>query len=191
MAGGAGPGHRSDANERPRGMRADAPAPAAPFSPGDAVRVRKLRPDGSEKFAWEGVVLRADAAGVVVGAEFTLPLVDLGCVTFRRGDRFVEFYTWGRWYTVAQVSAPDGALKGWYCDVCAPPSADGAGGLSYVDLELDLWRGADGGIALLDEQEFADHRAAGRFTAVQVAGAERGWAELRALAARDGLPRSP
>ena len=158
---------------------------------GDTIRVRKLRPDGSERLAWDGVVLRADEAGIVVRAAFTLPLVDLGCVTLRQGDVFVEFYDWGRWYTVAQVSAADGTLKGWYCDVCTPPRWSAPGELSYEDLAFDLWCDADGTITLLDEQEFAEARAAGVFTPAQAEGAERGWEELRAVAARGQLPHWP
>src|SRR3712207_1607329 len=74
---------------------------ATSFLPGSSVHVRKLRPDGSEKLAWDGVVLRADRAGVVVRAVFTLPVVDLGCTSFQQGDVFVEFYVWRRPYTVA------------------------------------------------------------------------------------------
>ena len=158
------------------------------FAPGRAVHVRKLRPDGSEKLAWDGVVLRTDRAGVVVRAAFTLPWVDLGCVTFRRGDVFVEFYSWRRPYTIAQVSAADGTLKGWYGDVCMPPRRRAPGELSYVDLELDLWRGADGSVALLDEQEFADCRAAGGFTPAQLTAAARGWRQLQAIAGRNLMP---
>ena len=158
------------------------------FAPGSAVHVRKLRPDGSEKLAWDGVVLRADRSGVVVRAAFALPHVDLGCVTFRRGDVFVEFYCWRRPYTVAQVWTADGTLKGWYCDVCLPPRRGAPGELSYVDLELDLWRGADGSVALLDEQEFAERRDAGGFTPAQLTAAARGWRRLQALAARNRMP---
>jgi len=159
--------------------------------PGSAIRVRKRRPDGSERFAWDGVALRADQSGIVVHAEFGLPQVELGCTTFRRGDVFVEFYSWHRWYTVAQVFEADGTFKGWYCDVCMPPRWDAPGELSYVDLALDLWQGADGTIVLLDEQEFTEYRATGVFTEAQVEGAERGWAELRALAEREQLLRWP
>ena len=182
---------------------AAAPAPSPALVPGDVVHVRKLRADGSEKLAWRGTVLRADRSGIVVRSHFALPCVELGCVTLRRGDVWVEFYAWGRWHTVAQVSTADGALKGWYGDVCMPPRwhppgardaaapPEAAGGLSYVDLELDLWRGADGALTLLDEKEYAQRRAAGQFTPAQVRGAERGWAELRALAERGLLPRWP
>lgn len=170
---------------------AQEPVPSPALLPGSAVRVHKLRPDGSERYAWTGVVLDADQSGVAVRAQFSLPPVDLGYATFRRGDVFVEFYFWGHWYTVAQLFTADGALKGWYCDVCMPPRWDAPGELSYVDLALDLWHGADGTIVLLDEQEFAEYRATGAFTPAQVEGAERGWAELRALAERGQLPRWP
>jgi len=61
---------------------------------GSAVHVRKLRPDGSQAFAWDGVVLRCDESGIVLRAQFNVDLVDLGFTTFRRGDEFIEFYYW-------------------------------------------------------------------------------------------------
>lgn len=186
-----GPEPPSDPTHGRRTTEAREPVAPSALVPGDAVRVRKLRPDGSERFAWSGVALRADRSGVVVRAAFARPQLELGYTTFRTGDVFVEFYRWDRWYAVAQLFAADGALKGWYCDVCAPPRWDAPGELSYVDLALDLWCGADGAITLLDEREFAEYRAAGVFTPAQVEGAERGWAELRALAGRGRLPRWP
>jgi hypothetical protein len=116
--------------------------------PGSAVRVRELRPDCSEELVWDGVGLRVGRAGIVVGAEFMLPLVVLGCATFRRGDVFVEVCSWRRPSTVAQVSAADGTLKGWYGDVCPPPRRSAPGELSYVDLDLDLWRDASASFEL-------------------------------------------
>ncbi len=165
--------------------------PAKLTLPGSAVRVHKLDPDGSERFGWCGEVLGVKQSGLVVRAEFTQQQVDLGCTTFRRGDVFIEFYFWGRCYTVAQVFTAEGTLKGWYCDVCMPPRLDAPGELSYVDLALDLWRDAEGTLVLLDEQEFAEHAAAGVFTAAQVESAQRGWAELRAVAERGVLPHWP
>ena len=171
------------------------------------MRVRKVGADGAKRLTWTSTVLGADWPLLVLRSEFAPERVDLGCVTLLRGDVWVEFYWWdrpARWYTVAQVSAPDGTLKGWYCDVCMPPrwepsasagapaGAEGERGqLTHVDLELDLWRGADGAIALLDEADYAARREAGWFTPAQVCGAECGWAELRSLAERDALPRWP
>ena len=177
------------AEDAPKAAEARAPWPA--LAPGDVVRVRKLGADGAERLAWSSAVLLAAGPRLVVRSEFALPRVELGCVTLRRGDVWVEFYWAGRWYTVAQVCAADGALKGWYGDVCMPPRWHPPGGLSYVDLELDLWRGAHGAITLLDEREYAQRRAAGHFTPAQLRGAERGWAQLRALAEHGPLPRWP
>lgn len=155
--------------------------------------MRKLRHDGSERITYRGEILRSDERGLVLRAEFGFAEVSIGCATFRQGDVFVECYEWGRWFVAAQVSAPDGTFKGWYCDVTMPPVLEvlpgGERRLTYQDLVLDLWRAADGTVTLLDEDEFAAYRAAGVFTAEQIAGAEQGWAQLRALAEADALPR--
>ena len=122
---------------------------------GSPIHVRKLRPDGSQAFAWDGVVLRCDAAGIVLRAQFNVDLVDLGCTTFRRGDDFVEFYYFDRPYNVFQVSAPGGTLKGWYANVGLPAELEvDKGELRYVDLALDVWTHPNGEFVVLDQDEF-------------------------------------
>lgn len=122
---------------------------------GRPIHVRKLRPDGSQAFAWDGVVLRCDDEGIVLRAEFNVDLVNLGYTTFRRGDQFVEFYFWDRCYNVFRISAPDGTLKGWYANVGLPAELDAeAGELRYVDLELDVWVHPTGELLILDQPEF-------------------------------------
>ena len=91
---------------------------------GNAVHVRKLRPDGSEVFAWDGEVLRCDQQGIVLRAKFNVDVVELGFTTFRRGDVFIEFYYWQRYYNVFQISSPDGQLKGWYANLGLPAELD-------------------------------------------------------------------
>jgi uncharacterized protein len=154
-----------------------------------AVRVRKLRPDGSEVFAWDGTVLRCDASGIVLQALFNVDVVELGYTTFRRGDVFVEFYYWDKWFNVFQISHPDGKLKGWYSNVGKPAEVDSASAqLSYVDLELDVWSDPDGALAVLDQPEFEQLIADRPEFA---AGAEQGRAELLALATARKLPTWP
>ena len=156
---------------------------------GTAVHVRKLRPDGSQAYAWDGVVLRCEAAGIVLRAHFNVDLVDLGFTTFERGDEFIEFYYWDRPFNVFQVSAPDGTLKGWYGNVGLPAELQAeARELSYVDLELDVWLDPAGALVVLDEEEFeallAEH--------VELAAvAQEGRATLLALAEAGRLPRWP
>ncbi|MGV9254480.1 DUF402 domain-containing protein [Streptomyces sp. NPDC003697] len=80
---------------------------------------------------------------------------DFGFVRFEPGDVFTEYYWRDRWYSVKEVRAAGGALKGWYCDVTRPATRSG-GTLVVEDLDLDLWRSADGGdVRRLDEDEFA------------------------------------
>src|SRR3977135_626999 len=153
---------------------------------GSPVHVRKLRPDGSQAFAWDGMVLRCDESGIVLRAQFNVDLVDLGFTTFRRGDEFIEFYYWDRGYNVFQVSSPDGTLKGWYANVGLPAELRAAvAELVYVDLALDVWARPDGEFIVLDQDEFdtllVEH--------VELAeAAERGRETLLALAEARRLP---
>jgi uncharacterized protein len=159
---------------------------------GRRVHVRKLRPDRSEHFAWDGEVLRCDAVGIVLRARFNVPVVELGFTTFRGGDEFVEFYYWDRWYNVFQVSDPDGTLKGWYANVGRPAELDAASAeLCYVDLALDVWSDPSGAYLVLDEDEYAALRREGVLDAEDAAAAERGRAELVRLAQARALPRWP
>jgi len=80
---------------------------------------------------------------------------DFGFVRFEPGDVFTEHYWRDRWYSVKEVRAADGTVKGWYCDVTRPAVLSGAE-LVVEDLDLDLWRSADGtDVRRLDEDEFA------------------------------------
>jgi protein associated with RNAse G/E len=156
---------------------------------GNAIKVRKLRPDGSEVFSWEGAVLRCNSEGIVLRAEFNVDVVELGFTTFRRGDVFVEFYYWDRWFNVFQISAADGTLKGWYANLGQPAVLDAPKQeLLYVDLALDVWAAPDGKYLVLDEDEFA---ALLTERADLSEGSERGRTELIELAAAGRLPRWP
>lgn len=122
---------------------------------GSPIHVRKLRPDGSQAYAWDGTVLQCDNRGIVVRAAFNVDLVELGFTTFRRGDEFIEFYYWDVAYNVFQISSADGALKGWYANVGLPAELHAEiAELSYVDLELDVWAQPNGDFVVLDQEEF-------------------------------------
>src|SRR5215471_10683956 len=122
---------------------------------GTPVHVRKLKPGGALDYAWDGIVLRCDASGIVLRAEFNVDLVERDFATFRRGDIFIEFYYWDKSYNVFQISTPDGTLKGWYANVGLPAELTGqVGELQYVDLALDVWAEPGGEFVVLDQDEF-------------------------------------
>jgi protein associated with RNAse G/E len=154
---------------------------------GTPIHVRKLRPDGSQSYQWDGAVLRCDEAGIVLRAHFNVDLVELGFATFRRGDEFVEFYYWDRCYNVFQISSSDGTLKGWYANVGLPAELRAeARELVYVDLELDVWMHPDGRFVVLDQEGYdnlIDERAE------LAEAAESGRQTLLALVEAGQLPR--
>ncbi len=153
---------------------------------GQALRVLKLRYDGSTVFAWTGRVLERTEEHVLLAGLFNALHRDLGYVVLERGDLFLEWYYFGRWYNIFQIYGRGGQLKGWYCNVGMPPRlADGE--LGYVDLALDVFVHPDGRHLVLDEDEFAElkHTTLRPDDAAQ---AERGLAELLALVTAARLP---
>ncbi|MES5822518.1 DUF402 domain-containing protein [Streptomyces sp. RG80] len=112
---------------------------------------------GRTKIRYPAELIGDDGNHVTVRAAWAGEGVrDFGFVRFEPGDVFTEHYWRDRWYAVKEVRAADGTLKGWYCDITRP-SVRSAGELVVEDLDLDLWRSADGTDVLrLDEDEFAE-----------------------------------
>ncbi|MGW9027119.1 DUF402 domain-containing protein [Streptomyces sp. NPDC055722] len=111
---------------------------------------------GRVKIRYPAELLHDDGTRITVRAPWAGDGVrDFGFVRFEPGDVFTEYYWRDRWYAVKEVRAGQGTLKGWYCDITRPAALSG-GELVVEDLDLDLWRSADGGTVLrLDEDEFA------------------------------------
>ncbi|MEU0221685.1 DUF402 domain-containing protein [Streptomyces sp. NPDC006265] len=112
---------------------------------------------GRTKIRYTGELLADDGTRLAVRAPWAGSGVrDFGFVRFEPGDVFTEYYWRDRWYAVKEVRSASGALKGWYCDVTRPARRSGAE-LVVEDLDLDLWRSADGtDVRRLDEDEFAE-----------------------------------
>jgi predicted RNA-binding protein associated with RNAse of E/G family len=150
----------------------------------EAIIVRKLNPYGEEKIRYPGRVLERTASAVVLEAFFSRERMELGFVTLKPGDRFVEYFYADRWYNVFVIYDVDnGRLKGWYCNVTRPAIiADGQ--VSAVDLALDVWIMPDGSASVLDEEEFAQLQ----LNAEESAHAWAAVAEIRRLAQNGSGP---
>ncbi|MET7974800.1 DUF402 domain-containing protein [Streptomyces mirabilis] len=111
---------------------------------------------GRTKIRYPAELLADDGTRVTVRAPWAGEGVrDFGFVRFEPGDVFTEHYWRDRWYAVKEVRDAEGVRKGWYCDITRPATLSG-GELVVEDLDLDLWRSADGRDVLrLDEDEFA------------------------------------
>jgi hypothetical protein len=126
--------------------------------PGATITVRKLDyATGHVLLSWPGTLIARDDDVLAVQARFvprSVQVVFVDGVPFEAGDVFTEYYYLGRWYNVFHIAAPEGEVKGWYCNVTRPPELDGDA-ITYVDLALDLFVHPDGSYAVLDEDEFA------------------------------------
>ncbi|MFD0438573.1 DUF402 domain-containing protein [Streptomyces chartreusis] len=112
---------------------------------------------GRTKIRYAAELVADDGTRIAVRAPWSGDGVrDFGFVRFEPGDVFTEYYWRDRWYAVKEVRDAAGTLKGWYCDVTRPATLSGTE-LVVEDLDLDLWRSADGTEVLrLDEDEFAE-----------------------------------
>ncbi|MEV5850181.1 DUF402 domain-containing protein [Streptomyces sp. NPDC051985] len=132
---------------------------AEPTATVDVVLVKA----GRTKIRYPAGLLHDDGTRIAVRAPWAGDVTrDFGFVRFEQGDVFTEFYWRDRWYAVKEVRAADGTLKGWYCDITRPATLTGTE-LVVEDLDLDLWRSADGtDVRRLDEDEFAESGLAER-----------------------------
>ncbi|MCX5138179.1 MULTISPECIES: DUF402 domain-containing protein [unclassified Streptomyces] len=142
---------------------------------------------GRTKISYPAELLADDGTRVVVRAPWAGDTArDFGFVRFERGDVFTEYYWRDRWYAVKEVRDAAGVRKGWYCDVTRPATVS-AGRLVVEDLDLDLWRSADGTEVLrLDEDEFAESGLAATDPAAALA-AEKALDDLERLAREGGF----
>ncbi|MEV5045946.1 DUF402 domain-containing protein [Streptomyces griseoincarnatus] len=142
---------------------------------------------GRTKISYPAELLVDDGTRVSVRAPWAGEGVrDFDFVRFEPGDVFTEYYWRDRWYSVKEVRASGGTLKGHYCDITRPAELSG-GRLVVEDLDLDLWVSADGtDVRRLDEDEFAESGLAARDPGAAAA-AVAALDELDALARGAGL----
>lgn len=141
-----------------------APSPTERTEPTDGSLHVHLVKAGRTKISYPVELLHDDGTRVTVRAPWAGDGVrDFGFVQFAPGDVFTEHYWRDRWYSVKEVRAADGSLKGWYCDIARPAVRTAGGDIRCEDLDLDLWVSADGvQVIRLDEDEFAESGLAER-----------------------------
>ncbi|MGQ9889191.1 MAG: DUF402 domain-containing protein [Aggregatilineales bacterium] len=109
---------------------------------------------GRVVWRYSGEVVARGATWVCLRAVFERDQADLGFVTLRRGDIFIEWFYADRWYNVFRVEeAGSGRLKGWYCNVTRPARI-ASDSVCADDLALDVFVMPDGSLRLLDQDEF-------------------------------------
>src|SRR5690606_22356642 len=117
--------------------------------------VHKCNHLGEKVWQYDGEVVERGDTFVCLVAYFGRDDLDAGYVVFRRGDRMTEWFYSDRWYNVFRLEdVDDGRLKGWYCNIGRPARMTGTV-VAYDDLALDVFVSPEGGVTVLDEDEFA------------------------------------
>lgn len=121
---------------------------------GTRIKVQKKNPAGEVAYEYEGVLLSWDENVITLEALFDRDDMPFQDVVFKKGDRFLEYYYFDRWYNIFEIyDRDDGEIKGWYCNVGMPVEMEGRV-ISYIDLALDLWVSVNGDQTVLDKDEF-------------------------------------
>lgn len=122
----------------------------------EVVRVRYRKYDGSAHRDYPARRLADDEYGSWLG-------VDVGTASIYHGRPSVEQIPFvllvprGRWWTA--MFNPPPRTSEVYCDITSPAEWDDDHTVDLIDLDLDVVRRrGTGGVELLDEDEFAEHR---------------------------------
>lgn len=143
--------------------------------------IHKRSATGEVQITYPGTAISRTAREIVLRAFWEHAERDLGYTVFAPGDRFTEYFYADQWFNVMRVdAAATHTLRGWYCNITRPAIIT-ADAVTYDDLWLDLWVGADGTQMVLDADEFT----AAVLDDATRAGAAAGLAEVQRWAAHD------
>jgi predicted RNA-binding protein associated with RNAse of E/G family len=118
-------------------------------------------PDREQRF--RQIVVHLSATYVVTlleAAELSRPVRVAGRTVLEHGAPVVWITYPGRWHDLGRFHTADGVFTGVYANVLTPVEMQGALWRT-TDLCLDVWQGADGTLAVLDQDELAAAERAG------------------------------
>jgi predicted RNA-binding protein associated with RNAse of E/G family len=121
---------------------------------GRTITVTKRDHDGAYVWHYTGELAAHGDTWLRIEARFGRRDVITDYVTFRQGDRMIEWFFTDRWYNIFEVrDVDDDRLKGWYCNVTRPAEIDDDS-VAADDLALDVFVTPAGAVLVLDEDEF-------------------------------------
>jgi predicted RNA-binding protein associated with RNAse of E/G family len=150
------------------------------------VTIRYRRPPDREHTFEQLLVAETPEVTITLleAAEIEEPKLVSGAPILEPGSPILWFTFPGAWHDVGRLHLADGTFTGFYANVLTPVRMSGRR-WETTDLFLDVWRGADGGVELLDEDELAAAAERGWLDA-QTVGRARAEAERLLIAAREG-----
>ncbi len=158
----------------------------APAMPGERMLLRATKYDGSPHWIQPFRVVSDDGTLLVASYRARTPIFTSRGEFRSPYDSRVYFWR-DRWYNVFRLSRPGAEPALWYCNITTPPTYR-AKTLEYVDLDLDVAVRPDGWIEMLDEEEFARHRALYSYPPEVVEQAHAAAAQVKELARSRSFP---
>lgn len=151
-----------------------------------SVTIHYRRPPDREEVFTQRVVAWTDECVVTLleAAALRRPVTIGGRTVLEPGAPVVWFTYPGRWHDIGRFHLRDGTFTGVYANVLTPVRMQDAR-WETTDLFLDVWKGVDGRVEVLDEAELAEAVAHGWLDAATAARA-RSEAAALATAARQG-----
>lgn len=161
-----------------------ATAPTA--RPGSRALLRAIKYDGTAHWIQPFQVVSDDGNLLIASYRARTPIYTSRGEFRSPYDSLVYFWR-DRWFNVFRLSRPGCGLALWYCNVTTPPTFDGQQ-IGYIDLDLDVTVRSNGGIELLDQDEFDEHQKIYGYPDEVIAQAEDAAREIILLAEENGFP---
>jgi predicted RNA-binding protein associated with RNAse of E/G family len=122
---------------------------------GDLVTIRYRRLPDRERIFQQLLVRESREVTVTLlaAAPIDQPVVAGGVEVLEPGAPVVWFTYPGLWYDIGRFHLRDGTFTGLYANILTPVNMTG-NQWDTTDLLLDVWKGGNGAVELLDEDEF-------------------------------------
>jgi protein associated with RNAse G/E len=130
--------------------------PWAPAEEGPKVRVVLLNFKGVIRHSWEANLVRSDDTMVTLRAVAARTL-RFDEMTIDPGDSVMQYFPRNEWFYIQEYLSPAGQLKGWYCNVAAPPLVEGST-ITVKDLIVDVFVWPNRNYKVLDIEELEERK---------------------------------
>lgn len=79
-------------------------------------------------------------------------------IVIHPGDLLVQYFPRSEWFYIQEYLTPSRQIKGWYCNIAAPPQVQGST-ITTQDLIVDIFVSPDGHYKVLDMDELEGRKS--------------------------------
>ena len=130
------------------------------------IDIHYLRPPDRHQIFTQFLIWEDDTVKITFATDLSLerPVRIDGDVVLETGSDAIWFTFPEAWHDVGLFHLADGTSTGTYANILTPCGCEEGGTWRTTDLFLDVWRGPDGRVQVLDEDELEEAEARGWVT---------------------------